>query len=693
MSDIRKLLDLLNETTAGCVSSVAQPLLKQTRESEDSTTDGPEVIQYGNWENSALTTSNKHKESRTKSPKVQKSIYSEGKKNNKQDLPEYKRILSPEEERLIARKREIGLLLLDPATSTYSREEKARIAAEKIQIDRALAKLGLGDRIQEGGVDTIRGVPIIPDDDELEAIQDPKAYWSAVSRRTGTRMTIPFYDLGFKHGKSGATFRSPGVVFGGSGNMYIDTPSMKYEKGYKKGSEERSSKLSENSSSSMIKSGDGSEANPFKAATWADISEFGYQMQIQSKRIGEPVHYVFNGVGYTATPSSKGFTIKGGTGEIIKQGVAEGADDDDEYSDEAIARWKKQQEFEREYNKKKPANSDNKNKEQGVAEGSKKIPASNKPVDPKDLVVSLKDVPVKKPRGHKQYDPAKEFPGVKAFQKKDVAEGYIDSLNASLLTELGKLDRLSEQDLIISRGAITARPRDLVSRHQDHEISMAKNELYQASKNALDIFNLIKDRGEGAGLDAWVQSKITKAEDYLSTVRKYLEGKQLESLDGVAPSTKMFAEEEVDENIWDNIRKRQKSGKPPRKPGQEGAPSEKDWKIARSTAGKNESAGDGGDRRSELIKLLAGELDLGTAELHLLSIDELEELAKDIELKESCSRCGGRTLSNLIISEKVDACYRKVKSRYKVWPSAYASGALVKCRKVGSKNWGNKGKK
>ena len=40
-----------------------------------------------------------------------------------------------------------------------------------------------------------------------------------------------------------------------------------------------------------------------------------------------------------------------------------------------------------------------------------------------------------------------------------------------------------------------------------------------------------------------------------------------------------------------------------------------------------------------------------------------------------------------------DACYHKVKSRYKVWPSAYASGALVKCRKVGAKNWGNSKKK
>jgi hypothetical protein len=38
-----------------------------------------------------------------------------------------------------------------------------------------------------------------------------------------------------------------------------------------------------------------------------------------------------------------------------------------------------------------------------------------------------------------------------------------------------------------------------------------------------------------------------------------------------------------------------------------------------------------------------------------------------------------------------DACYSKVKARYKVFPSAYASGAISKCRKVGAKNWGNKG--
>jgi hypothetical protein len=42
---------------------------------------------------------------------------------------------------------------------------------------------------------------------------------------------------------------------------------------------------------------------------------------------------------------------------------------------------------------------------------------------------------------------------------------------------------------------------------------------------------------------------------------------------------------------------------------------------------------------------------------------------------------------------KRDACYYKVKRRYKVWPSAYASGALSACRKRGAANWGKSKKK
>ena len=62
-----------------------------------------------------------------------------------------------------------------------------------------------------------------------------------------------------------------------------------------------------------------------------------------------------------------------------------------------------------------------------------------------------------------------------------------------------------------------------------------------------------------------------------------------------------------------------------------------------------------------------------------LNEEELEEKRKRKKKKKS--------------KGKKDACYHKVRSRYDVWPSAYASGALVKCRKVGAKNWGNKSKK
>ena len=63
--------------------------------------------------------------------------------------------------------------------------------------------------------------------------------------------------------------------------------------------------------------------------------------------------------------------------------------------------------------------------------------------------------------------------------------------------------------------------------------------------------------------------------------------------------------------------------------------------------------------------------------------DSFDDALNEDELDEKKKKKGG----------KKDACYHKVKSRYDVWPSAYASGALVKCRKVGAKNWGNKSKK
>lgn len=49
---------------------------------------------------------------------------------------------------------------------------------------------------------------------------------------------------------------------------------------------------------------------------------------------------------------------------------------------------------------------------------------------------------------------------------------------------------------------------------------MAKSELYKLSKYAIALHGMIQDTDN---LEPWVQSKITKASDYISTVKHYME--------------------------------------------------------------------------------------------------------------------------------------------------------------------------
>jgi hypothetical protein len=69
---------------------------------------------------------------------------------------------------------------------------------------------------------------------------------------------------------------------------------------------------------------------------------------------------------------------------------------------------------------------------------------------------------------------------------------------------------------------------------------------------------------------------------------------------------------------------------------------------------------------------------------------EEAEIATEMYMARRRTRNADYIEEKHIYEAKKDACYNKVKSRYKVWPSAYASGALVQCRKKGAKNWGNK---
>ena len=53
---------------------------------------------------------------------------------------------------------------------------------------------------------------------------------------------------------------------------------------------------------------------------------------------------------------------------------------------------------------------------------------------------------------------------------------------------------------------------------RDHEVQMARAELYKIGKYAIKLHELLKGVSEAEGIDGWMQSKITKAADYIGSV-------------------------------------------------------------------------------------------------------------------------------------------------------------------------------
>ena len=71
----------------------------------------------------------------------------------------------------------------------------------------------------------------------------------------------------------------------------------------------------------------------------------------------------------------------------------------------------------------------------------------------------------------------------------------------------------------------------------------------------------------------------------------------------------------------------------------------------------------------------------GAAKPTYVSTDKpKKKMKEEMEINEADKKGKG--------SGKKDACYHKVKASAKVWPSAYASGRLVQCRKKGAANYG-----
>ena len=116
------------------------------------------------------------------------------------------------------------------------------------------------------------------------------------------------------------------------------------------------------------------------------------------------------------------------------------------------------------------------------------------------------------------------------FKGKKTSAPYANSINES--AELSEA-QLEEDDVIVVPGQGRGRKNGFIPHGKsrvDHEVEMARSDLFSAAKNAQQVYSMIKDVSEDEGLDGWVQEKIIKANDYLNTIREYLEGKQVQGV-------------------------------------------------------------------------------------------------------------------------------------------------------------------
>ena len=78
--------------------------------------------------------------------------------------------------------------------------------------------------------------------------------------------------------------------------------------------------------------------------------------------------------------------------------------------------------------------------------------------------------------------------------------------------------------------------------HVDHEIQMAREECYHAATNAMELHRMLKHVSEQEGMQAWASEKITLANDYLRTVKEWLEYEIMTKLQDSVMSHQVAAE-------------------------------------------------------------------------------------------------------------------------------------------------------
>jgi len=107
-------------------------------------------------------------------------------------------------------------------------------------------------------------------------------------------------------------------------------------------------------------------------------------------------------------------------------------------------------------------------------------------------------------------------------------------------------NKTGEKVTVVKKGSLQE------GREFDYEGSMARTQLFSIIKNSKSLFDQIDDRTQ---LQGWVQSKLTKAEDYIDAVRTYLEGESLSTTTPLVVSEEMMKDEEgASLNIGDVVK-------------------------------------------------------------------------------------------------------------------------------------------
>ena len=91
-------------------------------------------------------------------------------------------------------------------------------------------------------------------------------------------------------------------------------------------------------------------------------------------------------------------------------------------------------------------------------------------------------------------------------------------------------------EFIVENSVIAQEADDM---HRDHEVQMARSQMYSAAQAAIEIHRLLRDISEMEGLEGWVQSKLTLASQYLESVRDYMKYEAVSQ----QPEMTVFAED------------------------------------------------------------------------------------------------------------------------------------------------------